>query len=704
MKNNDKLQKWQGRFERAKTSYEGVLAQMEDRQRQYRGDHKIRNASKDDEVQSTSHVWNITAENIDSEIDSVIPPAKVTALYQQDEALAKKIEQMLKAQMDRMPVEELNDICERTVKVQGGVIFLPEWDEGKRTHTSVGEVVLSHVHPKQFIPQAGVSNIDDMDYYFLMLPQTKESIRRKYGVSVHDEAEEFPEVRSFDAETAEDMVTMILAHYRNDEGFVGLFGWVGDTVVIDCEDYLARQQKRCKKCGQLQDGSEVALERPVQKDGSFPQGSRRRKKDGTCAYCGGKLENVPKDAVRVHLSELRLIGVPDHIAASLSNAVRPKDGEYLPPMMIGNEMGRFEGVLAEQPPTASLSGGVPAWGASGMPRATGFEGVPAWGASGMPRATGFEGVPAWGIGMQAEDPIVEIPFFKPESYPAVLQRNITTFGEFLGESDCDKIADQQNTINRISHKIIGRVLEAGSVVGLPSDTTFTTDSSDRKQWRFKTAEEIQFVRQFDFTGDISPHLAVMSQVYEESRRVLGITDSFQGRRDTTATSGRAKEFAAAQSAGRLESKKVLKAACWQRIYKRIFELMLAYCDDRRPMVIKGADGGNVYGEWNKWEFLKVDEAGEIYWNTDFLFSTDDASALAQNRMALWQETTGHLASGAFGNPGDIQTLITFWHAMAANHYPGAETIAQQLEERAAEQAQIAAMQAVQQPAVPGMPM
>ena len=677
MKNNDKLRLWQGRFDRAKTSYEGVLAQMEDRQRQYRGDRKIKNVGKNDQAQETSHVWNITAENIDSEIDSVIPPAKVTALYREDEALAKKIEQMLKAQMDRMPVEELNDICERTVKVQGGVIFLPEWDEGKRTHTSVGEVVLSHVHPKQFIPQAGVSNIDDMDYYFLMLPQTKESVRRKYGVSVHDEAEEFPEVRSFDAETAEDMVTMILAHYRNDEGFVGVFGWVGDTVVIDCEDYLARQQKRCKKCGQIQDGSEIALDRPVQKDGMFPQGSGRRKKDGTCAYCGGKLENAQKDALQVRLSELRLIGVPDHIAASLSNAARPQGGEYLPPMMIGNEMGGFEGVLAEQPPTASLSAP--------------FEG-------------GFEGVSAWGVGMPEEDATIEIPYFKPESYPAVLQRNITTFGEFLGESDCDKIADQQNTINRISHKIIGRVLEAGSVVGLPSDTTFTTDSSDRKQWRFKTAEEIQFVRQFDFTGDISPHLAVLSQVYEESRRVLGITDSFQGRKDTTATSGKAKEFAAAQSAGRLESKKVLKAACWQRIYKRIFELMLAYCDDRRPMVIKGADGGNVYGEWNKWEFIKVDEAGEIYWNTDFLFSTDDASALAQNRMALWQETTGHLASGAFGNPGDIQTLITFWHAMAANHYPGAETIAQQLEERAAEQAQFAAAQEAQQQAMPGVPV
>lgn len=674
MKNNDKLELWQGRFERAKTSYESVLAKMETRQAQYRGDRKLKNSGKSDEPTETCHVWNITAENIDSEIDSVIPPAKVTALRQEDEPLAKKIEQMLVAQMDRMPVEELNDICERTVKVQGGVIYLPEWDNGRRTHTTVGEVVLSHVHPKQFIPQAGVNNIDDMDYYFLMLPQTKASIQREYGITVHDETEEFPEARSFDAETAEDMVTLILAHYRNSNGFVGMFGWVGDTVVVDNEDCLARTQKRCKKCGQLQSGNEIALDAPIRNDGCFPQGSKRRKKDGSCAFCGGKLEDVEKAAVRVHLSELHLLGMPPSIVQMLQGHARTvTDGEYLPPMMLG-QSGDVTGAVMD--PVHADAGSM------------------------TPHSVSGAGIDPLGFGavLPQEDSEIEIPFFKPESYPAVLQRNITTFGEFLGESDCDKIADQQNTVNRISHKLIGRVLDAGSAVGLPSDTTITIDRSDRKIWRFKTAADIQMVKQFDFTGDITPHLAILSQAYEESRRVLGITDSFQGRKDTTATSGKAKEFAAAQSAGRLESKKVLKSACWQRIYKRIFELMLAYCDEKRPMVTKNTDGTQLYGEWNKWEFLRVDKAGEIYWNTDFLFATDDASALVQNRLALWQEATGHLASGAFGNPGEIQTLITFWKAMAANHYPGAETITQQLEER--EQQQAAALQAqmaMQQP-------
>ena len=35
-------------------------------------------------------------------------------------------------------------------------------------------------------------------------------------------------------------------------------------------------------------------------------------------------------------------------------------------------------------------------------------------------------------------------------------------------------------------------------------------------------------------------MVYLSQVYEEARQIIGITDSFQGRTDPTATSGKAK--------------------------------------------------------------------------------------------------------------------------------------------------------------------
>ena len=200
------------------------------------------------------------------------------------------------------------------------------------------------------------------------------------------------------------------------------------------------------------------------------------------------------------------------------------------------------------------------------------------------------------------------------------------------------------------------------------------------------------VKQFDFTGDLEWPYAYLNHVYEESRRILGITDSFQGRTDTTATSGKAKEFSAAQAAGRIESKKIMKKAAWAEIFERLFRNKLAYCEERRKMHGKN----EMDTEWNSWAFLECDEAGELYWNDQFRFSCDNESGLAANREAMWQEITQHLQSGAYGNPSEPQTLIRYWSQMEMQNCPGAGTIKKLLEEQAAQQqAQAMAMQSQQ---------
>ena len=55
----------------------------------------------------------------------------------------------------------------------------------------------------------------------------------------------------------------------------------------------------------------------------------------------------------------------------------------------------------------------------------------------------------------------------------------------------------------------------------------------------------------------------------------------------------------------------------------------------------------VYEEFIPYEFLDVDDAGELHWNAQFLFACDDASGLAANRQAMWQECTAHLQAGAY---------------------------------------------------------
>ena len=205
---------------------------------------------------------------------------------------------------------------------------------------------------------------------------------------------------------------------------------------------------------------------------------------------------------------------------------------------------------------------------------------------------------------------------------------------------------------------------------------------------------------YTFSGNLEYEMAYLSQVYEEARRVLGITDSYQGRKDTTATSGKAKEFSAAQAAGRMESKRVMKNAAYARLFEILFKFKLAYCDEPRDIVRIGADGENIYDQFNRLDFLERDEDGNWHWIDDFLFSTDTAATLSQNRQAMWQETTSNLQSGAFGDPTQLQTLILYWSKMERLGYPDAGSTRKYLEEQLEQQKVMQQMQAQNGP-IPG---
>lgn len=201
---------------------------------------------------------------------------------------------------------------------------------------------------------------------------------------------------------------------------------------------------------------------------------------------------------------------------------------------------------------------------------------------------------------------------------------------------------------------------------------------------------------YDLQGNVEQDLVYLAQVYEEARQVIGITDSFQGRTDSTATSGKAKEFAAAQSAGRLESKRVMKDFTYSQLFEAMFKFKLAYADEPRPVVSSNIRGEPEYKEFNRYDFLERDEAGDWHWIDDFLFSCDTSAPLASNREAMWQETRMNLQTGAFGDPTSLQTLILFWTKMEMLHYPGASETRAYLEEELQRQMMQQRMQAQMQ--------
>ncbi|MEG1012296.1 MAG: hypothetical protein RSE54_10555, partial [Ruthenibacterium sp.] len=257
MKKKDDRKMWQERLARAKTAYEDEISAMNLRDEYYRGTRESRknpNSGQESKKQSTN-VRNIIYELIESQVDSTIPMPRVEAIHEDDKDLANAIEAMLRNEITEKNFSVMNDLQERTVPIQGGSFWQVAWDSSAGTHCTLGDVKVTERHPKQVIPQDGVQEICDMDYIFVLVSRTKKSVERQYKITLQTQTEDEPEIRGVGAEIADDLVTQTMAYYRNSEGGIGLFSWVGEQTLEDCEDYQARRLSRCKTCGSVKTGA-----------------------------------------------------------------------------------------------------------------------------------------------------------------------------------------------------------------------------------------------------------------------------------------------------------------------------------------------------------------------------------------------------------------------------------------------------------------
>lgn len=664
-----KLDVWQKRLADSDVAWKAQMTKMDRREHLYSGDRELRALTKGDEGQKAPHIRNIVFENIESQVSSAIPSPKVTPRRKEDEALAAKIEHWLRCELDRLPFETINDQAERTVPIQGGVGFLVAWDNRKRTNDTVGEEEVAFLHPKQFAPQPGIyTGIQDMDWFIVRQPTTKENIRRRYDVNVEDEGEQEPQVRGTgDEDTADDAVTMYIGYAKNDRGGIDRYVWVNDIELEDLENYQARRVPVCAHCGRV---------RPL--PGQVIQNRQ------------AVVETAEQDAVEAE---------QDIVAAETRKQIA----------------GRALAMQLAQDVAAGLGGGLEtlaAEGAAAEPedqqlRYDGEGPCPWCGSTNWTtKEQEYEEVTlpianSSGLVIPGAQPEIDengrsvmrptkIPFYRPDVFPVVLQKSVSVYGQLLGNSDVDVIEDQQNTTNRMEKKIIDRLVKAGTRITLPAKATLRTDPVDGERWFLDSPADKAMIDVYQFSGDLQYELTYLATVYEEARQILGITDSFQGRTDPTATSGKAKEFSAAQAAGRLESKRTMKQAAYAQLFELMFKFWLAYSDEPRPISYKDNEGNTVYEEISRYDFLKQDKDGQYYWEDQFLFGCDDSAPLASNREAMWQETRMNLQTGAFGDPSSTETLILFWSKMEELHYPGAGETKKYLEKRLQQEQQRAA--------------
>lgn len=274
-----------------------------------------------------------------------------------------------------------------------------------------------------------------------------------------------------------------------------------------------------------------------------------------------------------------------------------------------------------------------------------------------------------------------IPYYRINELPFVMRKNISDDESIYGVSDIDRLEGNQISMNKILTKMEENVMKAGSFVTMPTTANIPNTDETLKIVRLKDPNSIKAFSVQTVQANMQQDNILQEQFYQMGRDSLGITDSYQGKRDTTAESGKAKQVSAAQAAGRMESKRRMKDAAYADLYRLMFKFLLAYCDEPRTYARMKPNGEYIKGTFSRYNYLDG-ELGDIYYNDRFLFSVDDASTLSTNRTAMWQETTNNLMAGALGNPADPQTLLLYWNIMKGLNYPLAKQAIASLSDRA----------------------
>lgn len=214
----------------------------------------------------------------------------------------------------------------------------------------------------------------------------------------------------------------------------------------------------------------------------------------------------------------------------------------------------------------------------------------------------------------------------------------------------------------------------------------------KKIFKVRNGQANMFGR-VDMQVSVAQDIAQADRIYDHAKRILGISDSFMGQRDSSAQSGIAKQLQIQQSAGRLDSKRQMKNAAHAEIDRIIFEYYLAYADEPRPATYKDTEGRTQNIAFNRYDFVERDEiTGEYYYDDEYMFSADATVDLERSRELLWQENRQNFQQGAYGDPAMPQTQLIFWLNMEKAHYPWAHDNVERIREQIRVQQEAEAMQ------------
>ena len=257
-----RLSEWQDKFETAWNAYD--VDQFDILELLYLGTKQTSkniNNTSSDPIKLTNNVARVAFEYVESQISTSINKPIIRSKRDGFTFAAKMIQDKIINDMDELGYDRYLDLNERNTIIHGISGILMNWDYRKVGIDYIGEKEIVNLHAKKIIPQPSVYHLQEMDYFFIVTSVTKKYVQEKYGVSVDSEEEEYPEVNylqdyitnrnkdyQFNTDPLDDKVNEIVCFYKDDDGDICKFTYVGDTVVEDLPKYYYPRIMICKKC------------------------------------------------------------------------------------------------------------------------------------------------------------------------------------------------------------------------------------------------------------------------------------------------------------------------------------------------------------------------------------------------------------------------------------------------------------------------
>lgn len=265
---------------------------------------------------------------------------------------------------------------------------------------------------------------------------------------------------------------------------------------------------------------------------------------------------------------------------------------------------------------------------------------------------------------------VNIPYYIPSGFPIVIRKNTLGEATLLGGSDCERIRSQQQAINKVESRILQKLLRAGVTPIMPEGTAVTLSNAIFGQIiKSRPGESISSYGKIDTTPDISQDIEEADRLYDQAKRVLGISDALQGLDATSAESGYARQLKISRASSRLETKKRMKQLAYCRIYEIIFKHYLAFADEPRRFAYRDTFGRMHFSEFNRYDFIECDKDGNYYYDDSYLFTVDNNADAQYQSETLWEINLTNLERGTLGDKESPATLMRYWQLQDKAHFP-----------------------------------